>query len=257
MITVKNNAPTGTIILDRPKRCNALSRELVEKLSEALDDLRQEKKVRGIVITGSGANFCAGLDLHQLRETAASQDPLRAWHEDAQALQQLFEQILQLPKPVVAAVDGAAIGTGLGLVLACDLVVASHRATFSVPSAKLGLVSGLVVPMLNFRAGGGIASRMVLGGDELSAIEAREVGLVHHVVESDRVWVRASTWIDAMSAGAAEALQLSKRVLNEMVGEGLTTMLASGAAAMATGMTTEAAEEGLKAFTEKRDPQFP
>ena len=165
--------------------------------------------------------------------------------------------MLRLPKPIVAAVDGAAIASGFALVLACDLVVASHRATLSIPAPKLGLVSGLVAPLLHFRGGGATASRMLLGGDELSAAEAKALGLVHHVVSPEQIWVRASTWIDSMATGAAESLQLTKKVLNEMVGEQLPTLLSSGAAATATALTTEAAAEGLNAFADKRAPRFP
>ena len=257
MISVKVNGPTGTIILDRAARCNALSRQMVEQLSQAFSDLRQEKKVRGVVLTGAGPHFCSGMDLKQWQETAASDQSMQQWYADAQAIQALIEQMLQFPKPIVAAVDGAALATGLALVLACDLVVASHRATFSVPATKLGLVSGVVAPLLCFRSGASIASNFLLGGSELSASEAKTVGLVHHVVEPDHVWIRASNWVESISVSAAESLQLTKRVLNEMVGETLSASLASGAAAMATALTTEAAVEGLNAFNSKRPPNFP
>ncbi|MCA9133229.1 MAG: enoyl-CoA hydratase/isomerase family protein [Planctomycetales bacterium] len=257
MITVKVNAPSGTIILDRASRCNALSRELVEQLGQAFEDLRQEKKVRGVVLTGAGPHFCSGLDLRELLETAGGHQPWDQWHQDAQALQGLLEQMLQFPKPIVAAVDGAAMASGFALVLACDLVVASQRASFSIPAPRLGLVSGLVAPLLHFRCGGSTASRMLLGGDELTAAEAKQLGWVHHVVASDQVWVRASNWVDTLAVGAAESLLLSKRVLNEMVGEQLSTQLASGAAATATALTSEVAAEGLASFSEKRPPNFP
>ncbi len=257
MITVKVNGMIGTIILDQAPRCNALSRQMVEQLSQAFDDLRQEKKVRGVVLTGAGAHFCSGLDVTELNETAAGAEPWPQWYQDAQGLQAVLEQMLQFPKPIIAAVDGASIGFGMALVLASDLVVASGRATFSMPAPRLGLVSGLVAPLLVFRGGGSLASRMLLGADELSAAEAKELGLVHHVVGVDQIWVRSSNWVDSLSAGAAESLQLTKRVLNEMIGEQLSTQLSSGAAAMATSLTTEAAAEGLKAFAEKRPPSFP
>lgn len=257
MITVKVNGSTGTIILEQAARCNAMNREMVEQLSEAFEDLRQEKKVRGVVLTGAGVHFCAGLDLKELHETNSGEDTLPQWHRDAEALRGVLEQMLQFPKPIIAAVDGPAMASGVALVLASDLVVASHRATFSVTSPRLGLVSGLVAPLLVFRGGGSLASRMLLGSDELTAAEAKQLGLVHRVVDTDQIWVRASNWIDAISASAAESLQLTKRLLNEMVGEQLTTLLSSGAAAMATAFTTEAAAEGLQAFTEKRTPKFP
>lgn len=257
MITVKVNGSTGTIILEQAARCNAMNREMVEQLSQAFEDLRQEKKVRGVVLTGAGVHFCAGLDLKELHETGSGQDTLGQWHRDAQALKSVLEQMLQFPKPIVAAVDGPAMASGVALVLACDLVVASHRATFSVTSPRLGLVSGLVAPLLVFRGGGSLAARMLLGGDELTAPEAKQLGLVHRVVDTEQIWVRSSNWIDAISASAAESLQLTKRLLNEMIGEQLSTLLTSGAAAMATAFTTDAATEGLQAFAEKRPPKFP
>lgn len=257
MIKLNVSGSTGTIILDRAARCNALSREMIEQLSQSFEDLRLEKRVRGVILTGSGSHFCSGLDLNELQETATQEEPLRQWHDDARALQALLEQMLQFPKPIIAAVDGAAIATGFALVLASDLVVASQRTTFSIPAPRLGLVSGLVAPLLVFRSGAAIASRLLLGGEELSAAEGKTLGFVHSVVGSDQVWVRSSNWIDSIAAGAAESLQLTKRVLNEMVGEQLSTMLSSGAAAMATSFTTEAASEGLSAFAEKRAAKFP
>lgn len=259
MIKVKVNAPTGTIIMERIDRCNALSRGMVEQLAQAFDDLRQEKRVRGIVLTGAGPHFCSGIDLRELQETNSS-DPAEAmkqWYTDASSMQALYEQMLQLPKPIIAAVDGAALGCGLGLVLASDLVVASQRATFAVPAPKLGLVSGLLAPLLYFRIGGSLASQVLLGGSELSAPEAKDLGFVHHVVAPDQVWVRASGWVGSIAEGAAESLQLTKKILNETVGEQISTWLSSGAAAMATAMTTEAATEGLDAFVSKRQPKFP
>lgn len=259
MIKVKVNGPTGTIILDRAERCNALSREMVEQLAQALDDLRQEKRVRGIVLTGAGPHFCSGIDLKELQESGASDAPetLSQWFSDASQLQTLFEQMLHLPKPIIAAVDGAAWGSGFGLVLASDLVVASQRATFAVPAPRMGLVAGLLAPLLYFRIGASLASNVLIGGSELSAPEAKDLGFVHHVVSSDHIWVRASGWVESLAAGAAESIQLTKKVLNETVGEQMSTWMASGAAATATSLTTEAATEGLKAFVEKRSPKFP
>lgn len=256
MITVKVHAPCGTIILDRPAKCNALDRQMVTDMAEAFDDLRQERRVKCILLTGSGPHFCAGVDLNEWQATTVSPDALRQYHEDAQGLRDLIEAMLQLPKPIIAAVDGAAIGIGLGLVLACDLVVASHRATFSLPAPKRGLVSGLVAPLMVFRHGAALASRLLLGGEELDADEGYRLGIVHHLVQADQIWARANSWGQSIAEASAESLQLSKKLLNEMIGEPLTTNLSSGAAATATALTTEAASEGLKAFNEKRPPKF-
>ena len=257
MINVKVTEPSGTIILERPEKCNALNRSLLQELGQALDDLHQEKRARCIILSGSGAHFCSGLDVAELNETAKSQDALNRWHEDSQLLHSILLKMLQSPKPIIAAVDGNAVGAGFALALASDLIVASHRAKFSVPAPKLGLVSGLCIPLLNFRTGAGISSQIVLGGEELTAEQGKELGFVHHLVAPDQVWVRSKTWGDSIAEGAAEALQLTKRVLNEMVGEQLSSQLASGAAASATAMTTEAARVGLEAFASKQTPEFP
>ncbi|MBX3475957.1 MAG: enoyl-CoA hydratase/isomerase family protein [Planctomycetes bacterium] len=257
MIDVKLTGATGTIVLQRPQRCNALTREMILQLGQALGDLHQEKRVRGIVLTGAGAHFCAGMDLKQWQEQASSSQAQQHWFADAQALQELLEQMLRLPKPIVAAVDGAAMGSGLAVVLACDLVVASPRATFSAASSRLGLVSGLVAPLAHFRCGAALASSLLIGGSELSAEQAKSQGLVHHLAEPEMIWVRASGWIESIAGGAAESLQLTKRVINEMVGEPLISQLAAGAAALASSLTTEAASEGLDAFSNKRPPRFP
>jgi enoyl-CoA hydratase/carnithine racemase len=197
------------------------------------------------------------MDLKQWQQIQGSENALHQWYSDADALKTLIEQILWLPKPVVAAVDGAAMGSGLALVFACDLVVASQSATFSAASCKRGLVSGLVAPLACFRSGAALASGLLIGDQELSAVEAKDCGFVHHVVDSDKIWVRSKSWLETISQGAAESIQLTKRVLNEMIGEQLSSQLASGAAALATSLTTEAASEGLGAYVEKRPPSFP
>lgn len=257
MITVKIKGLSGTIIIDRQARCNALDRTTISELGEALDDLRQEKKIRGVIITGSGAHFCAGMDLKELQETSTSTNPMASWFTDAQAIQSLLLQMLHFPKPIIAAVDGTAAGAGLAIALASDLIVATENATFAAPATKHGLVSGFTTPLLHFRLGGAFTSRLVIGAEELSGNEAFRVGLVQRIVPSDQIWVSANDWISKIAEGAAESIQLSKKVLNEMVGEQLSTMLSNGAAATATSLTTEAAIEGLNAFVAKRAPSFP
>ena len=257
MLNVKVTDSVGTIILDRPDKCNALNRALVAELKQAFDDLHQERKVRGIILSGAGNHFCAGLDAVELHETKASEEAMQQWFADAKSIQDLLEQMINCPKPIIAAVDGHVIGTGFALALASDLVIATNRTQFSVPATKLGIVSGWTVPLLTFRLGASTASRVLIGGDTLRAAEAKDMGLVHHIVDPEQLWVRASGWIEEIAEGAAEAVQLTKKVLNEMVGEQLSTLLSSGAAAAATSMTTDAATEGLEAFTLKRPPQFP
>ncbi|MFO0924537.1 MAG: enoyl-CoA hydratase/isomerase family protein [Pirellulales bacterium] len=256
MITVKKNAPSGTIILDRPRQCNAISLEMLRQLRDAFSDLHQEKTVRSVILSASGSVFCAGVDLKEWQETSTTPSAEEQWHEYVEELQALVDTMLRFPKPIIAAVDGAAIGAGFTLVLACDLVVASQRATFSLPSPKRGLVSGLAVPLLTFRLGGSMASRLLLGLETIDIDVAHRVGLVHHVVSPEQIWVRSHQWAQDLAESSHESMQLTKRLLNEMVGESVTMLLASGASATATACTTDNAKEGLQAFVEKRPPRW-
>src|SRR5690554_1285087 len=127
-VDVKVHAPTATILMDRKEQGNALDEQLIAELSQALFDLHQEKKVRAVVLTGAGEDFCRGIDMQQLhRPTLAGElEAPMLWIQQWQRLGELIEQLLRFPKPVIAAVDGAAWGGGFALVLACDLVVASR-----------------------------------------------------------------------------------------------------------------------------------
>src|SRR5690554_2943756 len=133
LVRVNVHGPCGTVILNRPDKRNALSRALLTELSQALDDLHLERRVRGIVLTGAGTAFCAGMDLDEMQATRSAADAHLQWERDVILLQDLLEKMLHFPKPIVAAVNGPALAGGAGLVLACDLVLAADTATFGLP----------------------------------------------------------------------------------------------------------------------------
>lgn len=256
LIKVKLNVPSGTIVLNRPDRRNALSRAMLNELSQALDDLHQQRSVRAVILTGAGSAFCAGMDLNEMQATAQSAEPYAQWHDDALQYRDLLETMLRFPKPIIAAVNGPAVAGGAGLVLAADIVVAAKEARFGLPEPRRGIVAGLVSPLLTFRIGAGHGARLLLSAELIDAAEAHRIGLFHELVANDFVWVRANEIAKLCAKNAPEAIQLTKRMLNETIGENLTTLLAAGAAASATARTTAAAAEGLAAFLEKREPKW-
>lgn len=256
-IQLKKHAPSGTIILDRPEKRNALNRAMIDELLQALEDFHRERSVRAVIISGAGQAFCSGMDLQEIQDTTARDDALQQWHADAVQYKRLLEAMLLFPKPIIAAVNGPAVAGGAGLVLGSDLVVACAEANFGFPEPRRGLVAGLVTPLLVFRAGGGRAAQLLLSASLVDAEEARRMGLYHELSSSDMIWARAHQLAEECATSAPESLQLTKRMLNETIGEHLPSQLASGAAASATSRTTEAAREGLAAFLEKRDPQWP
>lgn len=257
MIRLQKLAPSGTILIDAPATHNALSREMIQQLIDAFSDFHRDKSVRAVILSATGATFCSGANLSEWHSTSQELDALEMWKEVADEILELIESMLRLPKPIIAAVDGAALGLGLALVLASDLVVATKKASFAAPAPRLGLVSGIVAPLLTFRCGASAAARILLGNESIDGDEAHRLHMAHRVVPSDLVWVNANEWAKHIATGAQESVQMTKRLLNEMIGESLVTHLATGAAVMATACSTEAAGEGLNAFMQKRPPKFP
>ena len=229
---------------------------MLTELRQAFDDLHQQYSVRAVVLTAEGSCFCTGSDLHEIQATQQDDNPQQAWFADANQLRDLLAAILRFPKPVIAAVNGPALGTGLALVAACDLVLAAPEAQFGFPEAYRGLTAGVAIPLVSYRIGAGQTTPLLLRCDPIDAEQGRRIGLVHEIVAHDLLWARAKQWTEEIAAASPVALALNKRILNETVGETLMSLLSSAAAATATGRTTESAREGVAAFVEKRAPQW-
>jgi methylglutaconyl-CoA hydratase len=256
IVKIQVHEHSATITLNRPEKRNALSRELLRELRQALDDLHQERRVRGVIVTGAGRAFCAGLDLAEMLAASEQEDRQEQWRADAVRYQELIETMLRFPKPLVAAVNGPALAGGAGIVMACDLAVGCGAAAFGFPEPRRGIVAGLVAPLLAFRIGGSQAAYLLLTARVVDAAFAHRVGLYHELVAEELIWARAHELVGEVAQSAPEAVQMTKRLLNETIGEQLLLQLTAGAAASATSRTTEAAAEGLAAFLEKREPNW-
>ena len=254
LVSIQVYDNVGTLTLNRPDKRNALSRALLAELNQALFDLHQEKRVRTVILTGAGTVFCAGMDLSEMKMAAESDNPHQQWGEDAEIFHETLTTMLRFPKPIIAAVNGPTVAGGAGLMLASDIVLATHNATFGLPEPRRGIVAGMVSPLLAFRIGAGRSARLLLESATIDAAEAYRIGLYHDLIEPDKLWAQATEVANQCAQGAPEALQLTKRMLNETIGEHLFTLLSAGAATSATARTTEAAAEGVAAFLEKRPP---
>lgn len=256
LVKIQTHDHTATVTLNRPEKRNALSRELLRDLQQAFDELHRERAVRGVILTGAGAAFCAGMDLGEMLANSEADNPQAQWHADSLLYHELVEKMLRFPKPIVAAVNGPAVAGGAGLVMASDMVVAAGGASFGFPEPRRGIVAGMVAPLLAFRIGGARAAMLLLTGRVIEAQQARDYGLYQEIVADDVIWARAHEIVGEVARCAPEALQMTKRLLNETVGEQLLSQLATGAAMSAASRTTEAAAEGLAAFKEKREPEW-
>ena len=258
-VRVKVHESVATITIDRPDFRNALHPILIGDLQTAFSDVHQEKRVKSVVLVGAGTDFCSGVDLKTLAaiNELPEQESLAQWFATWRQFTELLEQMLRCPKITVAAIDGTACGAGLALALACDMMVLSDRASLSANAIHRGLVGGATTTLLAFRFGGAVAARMALTGDVIDAKMATAMGVCDSPVPSDQIWVAGQTLASRAGNGPLEAIQANKRLLNEGIGERLFSQLAAAAADSATACTTASAAEGIQAFVEKRQPEWP
>ena len=254
-LEVKVTGCAGTLLINRPEHGNTLTRLLMRQMGDALDDLYREKRVRAIILSGTGDAFCTGCDLRELVDDDSG-DAQHKWGSDAAGYRDLLLKMLEIPKPIIASVHGPALSDGAGLVVASDIVVASTEATFGLPDPRQGLVAGVVAPLLCARLGTGQAARLLLTSETIEANEGHRLGLFHELSAPENVWARAMEIAQQCALGAHEAVQLTKRLLHETAGEQLATQLSAGAIMRATSCTTESGQEGIAAFLENRSPNW-
>ncbi len=256
IVQVRKDVPSGSIILNRPDRRNALSAEVIRQVRQALEDFHQERKVRAIILTGTENVFSAGTDLHELAEWQKDEQSLQAWQQQMESFQELIEEMLRFPKPIICAPNGWVVGSAVALMLAADLVVASDKAQIALPEPRRGLVAGLAAPLLVHRIGAGRAAGLLLPGQAITAAQAQQIGLVNQVVEDRLVWFRSHELAKEIAELAPEAVQLTKKLINESIGEHVFTQLSIGSANTLAARTTDAGKEGVQAFLNKRPPNW-
>ena len=246
-VDVKVHEGVGTILIGRRERRGAIDPVLIEDLDTALGDLHLENRVRAVVIAGAGDYFSSGWDTDMVRRIAAVEPPDDAaqWMRIWQRWVELLEAVLRFPKPVIAAVDGPAIGAGLALACAADVVVASDSAAFAAPATRMGLVGGVTATLMVFRVGAAGAARWCLTGEPFDARSAAAMGLCDPPVPSDQIWVAGQTIGRSIAESTPESVALTKRAINEVVAEDLYAHLHSAAASAATLAVTDAGRERL------------
>jgi len=238
------------ITINRADRRNALSRGLIDALSEAFTRALNEDSVRCVILTAAGSVFCAGMDLAELQESltiAKEQTPV--WN-DALRLAKLYDLIYTSPKPTIAAVQGAAVAGGAGLVTVCDLALAAPEAKFGYPEVRRGLVAAMVMPHLMRHVGERMARYLLLTGDLIDAAEAARSGLVNEVVPADALLDRAMALAKACAEGGPNALAKTKEYLREFSRQAMS--IEEAAQASAAPRLTDECQQGLRAFFAKQ-----
>lgn len=252
-LTVTHRDAVTTVTVDRPKKLNAMTRETLQELNEAFDALAVDDAVRAVIITGAGDKaFVAGADIKELAEESAT-----TGHLAAKRGQETFRKIEALGKPVVAAINGFALGGGLELALACHLRVASENAKLGLPEVTLGVIPGYGGSQRLARlVGRGRALELILTGAHIDAHEAQRIGLVNRVVPADELISETEKLVRKIIANGPLALRHALIAVDQ----GLDVAQEQGMLLEATlfGILfgTDDLREGMTAFLEKRRAEF-
>lgn len=252
-VLVEKKGKVSIIKLNMEKKRNAFEKELRDDLKEALIGFRDDEESRVAILTGVGSAFCAGGSLEDMK---AGIGPVKAVshmeeHNDIILL------MTNIPKPIIAAVNGAAVGAGWSLAIACDIIIASSNALFMQAFTKVGIAPDMgTLYFLPRLVGMHKAKELILTAKMLNAKEAYQMGAVNHVVNPEELDARSLEIAEKVAAGPGFAFAMGKSILNRSLESSLDDVLRYETYAQSLALQTEDHKEGLKAFYEKRNPEF-
>lgn len=245
----------ATILLNRPKVLNAINQRMWEELTYVFRSIAQDSEARVVVITGAGRGFCSGADLKEVawRGETLSKSRKRIERNN----QQLAREMIATPIPIIAAVNGYALGGGVEIALAADLRIAGETAKFGFPEAKIGrFISGGASLLLPKIIGMSWAKRMIFTGEHITADKAAKIGLVEEITSSDTLSTRATQLATIIATNAPVSIELSKKILNRVSLNELETALAFETEALITTYATDDNERGVAAFSSGEAAKF-
>ncbi len=250
-ILYERRSKVGLITLNRPEKLNAWSGEMARMVRESIEECNADDGIGAVVVTGAGRGFCSGADLRPDRPTGQAA-PRRRGEDEA------LPFFLQRSKPLIAAINGPAIGVGLTLTLCCDVRIASEQARLSARFVRIGLTPELgstyFLPQI---VGLGFAAELILTGRIIDAAEAGRIGLVNKVVPHDRLLEEARSLAEEIAFNPTQHVRWSKRLLySNATNDNLRSVLQSEDEIFGQAARSEARVEAGRAFAEKREPHF-
>ena len=252
-VKLESEGALAVITLNRPEKRNALSPKLIDDLLAALDAV-EAGAARVVILTGAGPAFCAGMDLGALK-TLADQSPEQNLAH-ARHTVGMFRRVWSFPKPLIAAVNGAALAGGSGLATLCDFTISSQDAQFGYTEVRVGFMPALIGTFVQLQVGEKVARDLLLTGRIFDAAEARAMGLVTRVVPAEQVMTSARELAATLLANSPGSLLATKRLMVKAVEDELDRRIALGIAASVAIRRTADYREGLAAFLEKSKPQW-
>jgi enoyl-CoA hydratase/carnithine racemase len=245
----------GTILLNRPRRKNAFTMQMIDDWAAVLRDARTDADVRALILTGAGDGFCSGVDLGAFNARGSA--PLEVKRNLSDRIHRVAYALEDLDKPVIAAVNGVAVGAGMDMALMCDIRLAARSARFSEGYIRVGLVPGdggcYFLPRL---VGTARAMELLLTGDFIDAIEAERIGIVNHTYDDDRLREESLAFARRLADGPPVATAMIKRAVYQSASCDLRTALDLISSHMAVVQSTHDSREAFEAFVEKRPAVF-
>ena len=256
-LLLEYHSDSAVLILNRPQTRNSLSEAMLTALSNALTEIAADKAVRAVVIAANGPAFCAGHDLKELTGRRRDPDGGRAYFRYMMSLcSKTMLQIVNLPRPVIAAVQGVATAAGCQLVASCDLAVASTAAKFATPGVDIGLFCSTPMVALSRNIARKHAMEMLLTGDAITADHAYRMGLVNRVVSPGKEREEALAFARKIAGKSSHIVKIGKEGFYRQAEMSLDAAYQYVSEVMVENLMARDAEEGLKAFIEKREPKW-
>jgi methylglutaconyl-CoA hydratase len=249
LLVEKQTPQIAVVTLNRPERRNALTIELLTELTAAINVIANEPNQRILILRGAGAAFCTGLDLKEAADTTKA-------HAAAEMVANTLISISQTTLITIAAVHGAAVAGGAGIMSACDFIVAARGTKIGYPETRRGLVAGLVMTFLRRQVGERNMRELLLGSELIDAERAREIGLINRVVDQEDLMTEAQQFANSVLQGAPAALAQTKRLIEELWSSSVKEDIDLALKYHLQARESEEAREGIAAFNEKRPPSW-
>ncbi|HUE61581.1 MAG TPA: enoyl-CoA hydratase/isomerase family protein [Chthoniobacterales bacterium] len=250
IVLIEKQSPQITVVtLNRPERRNSLTIELLNELVASIKVASDQADERVLILRGAGAAFCTGLDLKEAADRKKA-------HMTAELVAKALTTLAETRLVTIAAVHGAAVAGGAGIMSACDFVVAAEKTKIGYPEVRRGLVAGLVMTFLRRQAGERNMRELVLGGELIDAERAREIGLVNRVVAPDQLMIEAQKFADSVLQGAPNAIVQTKRLIEELWSTSVKEDVDLALKHHMRARESAEAREGIAAFNERRKPNW-
>jgi enoyl-CoA hydratase len=256
-LLIEQDGPLLTVTLNRPDSLNAVGDGLHEELEAVFPQISADRSVGAVILAGAGRSFCAGADMKELDKDGAGADPAARVREMMEMARRLVWNQLEVEQPIIAAVQGYALGMGANLALFSDIVIAAEDAQFADNHVTAGLVAGdggtvmwpLLLPL-------GVAKYYLLTGDRISGAEAARLGMIHKAVPADKLMDEARAMAERFTSAAPIAVRGTKRAMNKLLRERTELLLDVALTLEGHSFLSRDHQEAARAFVEKRPPEF-